>query len=65
MSTKNNKEKKIEGNCSVCNKKTEHYCSSCCETWGEFSPTYFCEEHYNSVVLTGNCCRDNEILYAK
>lgn len=50
--------------CNVCGKETELYCKSCSETWGEFTPTYFCEEHYQSVVLTGNCCSGSEQLYA-
>lgn len=57
--------KQEKGNCNVCGKDTDLYCSSCSETWGEFSPTWFCDEHYNSVVMTGNCCAGNEQLYAK
>ena len=64
-----NTEKILEdekGSCCVCNKYTKLYCGSCCEKNddGSKSPVcYFCEEHYESVVMTGNCCSGNERLY--
>jgi hypothetical protein len=55
-----NKKKKIKEKCSVCGKEAITYCPSCSYTWGEFDPTYYCQEHYESVVMTGNCCRSEE-----
>jgi len=57
------RKEKAKGECCICGKETELYCGSCCETWGEFTPTFYCDEHYTKVVLTGNCCRGNEQLY--
>lgn len=52
--------KEEKGNCNVCGEETNLYCSSCktedCTIW-------FCDKHYQSVVLTGNCCSGNENLY--
>ena len=56
----NTKEK--QGQCEVCGKETIYYCKSCSEN---DEPTWFCEEHYKSVVLTGNCCSGSEKLYSK
>lgn len=52
-----------KGECCVCGKETEHYCGSCAKTWGESTPTWYCEKHYQAVVMTGNCCRENELSY--
>lgn len=52
--------------CCVCDKKTKFYCPSCCEhnDDGTISPVcFFCEGHYKSVVLTGNCCSGNEEVF--
>lgn len=57
-----NKDNKT-GNCNICGEETDLYCHSCSETWGEFNPTWYCEKHYHTTVLTGNCCRGNELLY--
>jgi len=47
-----NEEKK---DCCVCGEKATSSCSSCeCD---------YCDEHYQSVVMTGNCCRGNELNY--
>ena len=62
--TQNNTGKDGEGECCVCGKKTDLFCSSCEYTWGERNPTYFCKKHYETTVLTGNCCSDNEQLYS-
>ena len=51
------------GKCCICDKPTDLYCPYCDKTWGESDPTYYCEEHYNSVVRTGNCCNANEKEY--
>jgi hypothetical protein len=56
---------KEKGNCCVCGKETDLYCKSCEYDWGERNPTYFCEEHYQTTVMTGNCCSANEKLYAR
>lgn len=53
-----------KGNCCVCGKETELFCGSCSKTFGEFDPTFYCEEHYQSTVMTGNCCAGNEQDYA-
>ena len=54
-----------EGKCCICYKETNLYCKSCSNCWGEFSPTWYCEEHYKKVVMTGNCCRENEMAYER
>lgn len=54
-------------NCCVCGKETELYCSGCAEhnDDGTISPVcWFCDEHYTKVVMTGNCCYNNEKDYA-
>jgi len=56
-------ESKKVGECCICGKETEHYCPYCSNDWGEFNPTWYCQEHYESVVMTGNCCRSNEQAY--
>ena len=56
--------KKEVGKCCVCGKKTELYCYSCCKTWGEFTPMFYCDKHYETTVMTGNCCRGNEMDYS-
>lgn len=58
-----NPEPLSKGNCCICNKPTEYYCKSCASDWDEFDPTYYCEEHYKTTVLTGNCCSGNEKIY--
>lgn len=55
--------KETKGKCCICGKETELYCGMCCIDWGEFMPTWYCEEHYKSVVMTGNCCRESEVIY--
>ena len=52
-----------KGECCICGKETELYCGSCAKTWGEFDPTWYCEEHYKTTVMTGNCCSGNEKDY--
>lgn len=54
------KNEKETGECCVCGEITETFCPYCNDGWGK---TFFCEEHYKSVVLTGNCCRSNEMAY--
>lgn len=56
--------KKKEGECCVCTKKTEMYCGMCANGSGEFDPVFFCDEHYETTVMTGNCCSGNESQYA-
>lgn len=52
-----------KGNCCVCQEETELYCSSCCYTFGGLTPTYYCEKHYKTTVMTGNCCSESERFY--
>lgn len=51
-----------KGNCLVCGKETEIYCESC-KDFTEGYKALFCDEHYEKIVLTGNCCRGSEELY--
>lgn len=58
------KEKEVQkGKCCICGLETELYCSSCANTYGEFDPIWYCDEHYKTTVMTGNCCRGNELNY--
>jgi len=41
--------------CCVCGNKAPLKCSHC--------NNHFCDEHYEKVVMTGNCCRGNEKDY--
>lgn len=54
-----------KGECCVCGKETKLHCNSCAYNWGEFSPTWYCDKHYETTVMTGHCCRLNEITYEK
>lgn len=59
-------EMKHVGDCCVCGRRTELYCESCSEhnDDGTISPLcFFCGEHYEKVVMTGNCCAGNEKNY--
>ena len=59
-------ELQTSGLCIICGKETKQYCHSCSVNWdGDFEPTWYCDEHFESVVMTGNCCRGNEIAYEK
>lgn len=49
-----------KGDCCVCGEKTTQYCLSCADAWGK---TWYCAKHYQTTVLTGNCCRGNEMAY--
>ena len=40
-----------DGGCCVCGEEAVARCS--CKT-------LYCNEHYKTTVMTGNCCRDNE-----
>lgn len=53
-----------KGKCCVCNEPTDAYCYSCAKPFGDFNPTYYCDKHYKTTVITGNCCRDNELIYS-
>lgn len=53
------------GNCCICGKETKLYCKSCADPIGEYEPNYYCDEHYQTVVMTGNCCSGNEKLYGE
>jgi hypothetical protein len=48
--------------CIICNKPTKLFCGECYEGEDEYKQ-YYCDEHYMSVVLTGNCCYGSERLY--
>lgn len=41
--------------CCVCGEFAEYHCGSC--------KTPFCETHYKTTVMTGNCCSGNEKDY--
>lgn len=41
--------------CCVCGEEATMRCNYC-ENW-------YCDKHYNNVVMTGNCCRGNELDY--
>ena len=52
-----------KGQCCECGKQTQLYCSGCCEhnDDGTISPVcWFCGEHYENTVVTGNCCANNK-----
>jgi len=52
-----------KGNCNICGEETELYCKSCEDKEEDFR-LWFCEKHYLSVVMTGNCCSGNEKSYS-
>jgi len=52
MSQEENKEKEY---CCVCGEEAKYHCIHC--------ETPYCEKHYKSVVMTGNCCNSNEKDY--
>ena len=63
---KSNKDKPAKkGTCCICGEETDLYCNSCAYTFGKFAPTWYCNEHYEKVVMTGNCCSGNEKNYTK
>ena len=41
--------------CIICGKEASCHCSHC--------ENAYCDECYEKVVMTGNCCRDNERDY--
>jgi len=45
----------IEKQCCVCGEDAKHHCGSC--------GCGYCEEHYKTTVMTGNCCSGNEKDY--
>ena len=49
-----------KGQCVICMKETEDYCPFCAS---DSEPVYYCDEHYRSVVLTGNCCWQSEASF--
>ena len=51
-----------KGGCNICGEETELYCKSCEDKEEDFR-LWYCEKHYQSVVLTGNCCSGNEKIY--
>ena len=55
-----NQEDKLEnveekGTCCVCGEPAELKCRHC--------GNYYCEKHYETVYMTGNCCSENEQIY--
>lgn len=41
--------------CCVCGEEAELKCPHC--------ENYYCNKHYKTTVITGNCCRSNEMNY--
>lgn len=54
--------KTIKGSCCICGEETELYCKSCEDKEEDFR-LFYCDKHYQSTVLTGNCCSKNEQIY--
>jgi len=50
----------VYGDCTVCGEASTLYCSSCADGWGKL---FYCGKHYETTVMTGNCCRGNEMVY--
>jgi hypothetical protein len=50
----------------VCGNPVVHYCPYCVDEY-EFGPdvpsSCYCDEHYEKVVMTGNCCYGAEQAY--
>ena len=42
--------------CCICSEKSKSHCISC--------DLAYCEQHYGSVVLAGNCCRGSEVAHS-
>lgn len=57
-----------ESACCICQKPATHYCPYCVEEYDTapaYVPsTFYCDEHYEKTVQTGNCCYENEKAYA-
>ena len=51
-----------KGDCIICGEPTDYFCPSCA---GEDFKAWYCEKHYETTVRTGNCCRENELIYQK
>lgn len=62
MTLQNKIEEQMNGNCNICGEEAKLYCKSCEDKEEDFR-LWYCEKHYQSVVLTGNCCSGNEKIY--